>query len=49
MSVFKQFDSRDVVITPFRTNKSFSFIGAHQLTGSNVGIDIFVGKKFNSY
>jgi hypothetical protein len=45
MSAFKQFNSRDVVITPFKTNKSFSFIGAHQLTGSNVGIDRFIGKN----
>ena len=45
MSAFKQFNSRDVVITPFKTNKSFSFIGAHQLTDSNVGIDRFIGKN----
>lgn len=45
MSAFKQFNSKDVVITPFKTNKSFTFNGAHQLTGSNVGIDRFIGKN----
>lgn len=45
MSVFKQFNARDVVVTPFKTNKSFTFKGAHQLTGSNTGIDRFIAKN----
>ena len=45
MSVFKQFNARDVVITPFKTNKSFTFTGASEFTGSNVGIDRFIGKN----
>jgi len=43
MSTFKQFNARDVVITPFKTNKSFTFTGASEFTGSNVGIDRFIG------
>ncbi len=45
MSAFKQFNSKDVIVTPFKTNKSFTFIGAHQFTGSNVGIDRFIGRN----
>ena len=45
MSIFKQFNARDVVLTPFKTNKSFTFKGAHQLTGSNTGIDRFIAKN----
>jgi hypothetical protein len=45
MSAFKQFNSKDVVITPFKTNKSFTFTGAPEFTGSNVGIDRFIGKN----
>ena len=43
MSAFKQFNARDVAITPFKTNKSFTFTGASELTGSGVGIDRFIG------
>ena len=43
MSVFKQFSSQDVIITPFKVNKSFSFTGSSALTSSNVGIDRFIG------
>ena len=45
MSAFKQFNAKDVVQTPFKVNKSFTFKGAHQLTGSNVGIDRLIGKN----
>jgi hypothetical protein len=41
MSAFKQFNARDVAITPFTTNKTFT--GASELTGSGVGIDRFIG------
>jgi hypothetical protein len=45
MSSFKQFNSKDVVISPFKVNKSFTFKGASQFTGSNVGIDRLIGKN----
>ena len=44
MSAFKQFNSRDVVITPFKTNKSFSFLG-DTFTNNDIGIDRFIGKN----
>lgn len=45
MSVFKQFLSNDIIITPFLVNKEFTFYGASELTASNVAIDRFVGKN----
>tara|TARA_B100000963_G_scaffold346222_1_gene351182 strand:+ start:2490 stop:3452 length:963 start_codon:yes stop_codon:yes gene_type:complete len=45
MSSFKQFNSKDVIISPFKVNKSFTFKGASQFTGSNVGIDRFIAKN----
>jgi len=45
MSVYKPFITSDVVVTPFKVNKSFSFKGASELTSSNVGIDRFFGKN----
>lgn len=48
MSVYKPFTTSDVVVTPFKVNKSFSFQGASALTSSNVGIDRFVGKNIQS-
>ena len=43
MSVFKSLTTSDVIITPFKVNKSFSFQGASAITASNVGIDRFRG------
>ena len=43
MSVFKQFLASDIIVSPLEVNKAFTFIGANQLTGSNVGIDRFLG------
>lgn len=43
MSVFKQFLSNDVIITPFQVNKEFTFYGDSELTASNVEIDRFIG------
>ena len=40
MSVFKQFNTNEVVITPFHANKGFQFIGS-QITASNVGIEYY--------
>ena len=45
MSVYKSLTTSDVIITPFKVNKSFSFQGASALTPSNVGIDRFTGKN----
>lgn len=43
MSAYKQLLSSDIVISPFEVNKSFHFQGAAELTGSEVGIDRFLG------
>jgi hypothetical protein len=45
MSVFKSLTTSDVLVTPFKVNKSFSFKGANALTASNAGIDRFLGKN----
>ena len=42
MSVYKSFTTADVIVTPFKVNKSFTFKG-NELTGSNVGIDRLYG------
>ncbi len=44
MSAYKQFLSSDIIITPFETNKSFSFTGQSELNATNVKIDRFIGK-----
>ena len=43
MSAYKPLKPSDVVVTPFKVNKSFSFSGGNILTGSSVGIDRFYG------
>jgi hypothetical protein len=48
MSAYKQFLSSDIIVTPFEVNKSFIFKGAASLTGSDVGIDRFLGKNIQS-
>ena len=48
MSTYKPFTPADIVVTPFKVNKSFSFTGASALTASNVGIDRFFGKNIQS-
>jgi hypothetical protein len=45
MSVFKSLTTSDVILTPFKVNKSFSFQGASAITASNAGIDRFLGKN----
>ena len=42
MSVYKSLTTSDVIVTPFKTNKSFSFLGDN-FTSSNIGIDRFIG------
>ena len=44
MSIFKPFITSDVIVSPFKVNKSFTFTG-NELTGSNVQIDRFLGKN----
>ena len=48
MGAFKQFLSSDIVVTPLELNKSFNFKGAAALTGSNVGIDRYLGLNTSS-
>jgi|TARA_R110002020_G_scaffold112867_1_gene259739 hypothetical protein len=48
MSTYKPFTTSDVVVTPFKVNKSFTFQGASAITASNVGIDRFIGKNIES-
>ena len=43
MNTFKQLNATDTVTTPFVVNKAFSFSGSNNFTGSNIGIDTFVG------
>ena len=45
MSVYKSLTTSDVVVTPFKANKSFSFQGSGSFTSSNIGIDRFLGKN----
>ena len=41
MSVFKPFTTSDIISTPFKLNKTFSYNGISEVTSS--GIDIFIG------
>ena len=43
MSVYKSLTTSDVILTPFKVNKSFSFQGASAITASSAGIDRFRG------
>jgi hypothetical protein len=46
MSIFKPFITSDVIVSPFKVNKSFTFNGHANITGS--GIDIFTGTNTTS-
>jgi len=48
MNAYKQFLSSDLIVSPFEVNKSFTFKGVNELTGSNVGIDRFIGLATSS-
>ena len=48
MGAFKQFLASDIIVTPFEVNKGFTFQGDSVFTGSNVGIDRFLGRNFLS-
>ena len=43
MSVYKSLTTSDVIVTPFKVNKSFSFEGSSSFLESNVSIDRLVG------
>jgi len=43
MSAYKPFITADVIMTPFKVNKTFTFEGTAALTGS--GIDVFEGEN----
>jgi len=47
MSVFKPFITSDVVVSPFKVNKSFTFEGTALLTGS--GVDVFEGENIDPF
>jgi hypothetical protein len=49
MGAYKQLLASDIVVTPFEVNKGFTFKGAPAITGSNVGIDRFLGQNITSY
>ena len=44
MAAYKTLNSQDIVVTPLEVTKGFSFEG-NNLTGSDVGIDRFIGLK----
>ena len=46
MGAYKQFNSQDIIISPFEVNKGFSYEGS-VLEDSNVGINRFLGRKGN--
>lgn len=48
MSIFKPFITSDVIVSPFKVNKSFTFKGASELTASNAGIDRYIGQNITS-
>lgn len=45
MSAYKQLLASDIIVTPFEVNKAFIFRGAAAFTGSDVGIDRFLGQN----
>ena len=45
MSAYKQFTTKDIVITPFSANKGFLFQNIAAMTASNVGIEIYFGTQ----
>jgi len=49
MGAYKQFLASDIIVAPLEVNKGFTFIGASQLTGSNVNIDRYLGTNITNY
>jgi hypothetical protein len=48
MGAYKQFLASDIIVAPLEVNKDFTFKGAAEFTGSNVGIDRFLGLNLTS-
>lgn len=46
MSIYKPFITSDVIVSPFKVNKNFTFTGTPSVTGS--GVDLFLGKNISS-
>jgi hypothetical protein len=44
MSAYKQFTTKDIVITPFSANKGFRYLGP-AMTASNVGVEVYFGTQ----
>ena len=44
MSAYKQFTTKDIVITPFSANKGFRYTG-NAMTASNVGVEVYFGTQ----
>jgi len=44
MPAYKQFTTKDIVITPFSANKGFRFTG-NEMTASNVGVEVYFGTQ----
>ena len=47
MGAYKQFNSQDLIVSPFEVNKSFTFIGGTALANINVDINRFKGLSVN--
>ena len=45
MGAFKKLLASDIIVTPFEVNKGFTFEGVSILTGSDVGIDRYIGEN----
>lgn len=45
MSIFKPFITSDIVVSPFKVNKTFTFDNTAALTGS--GVDLFIGENID--
>lgn len=48
MSVYKSLTTSDVIVTPFKVNKSFSFEGSSSLEAPNVSIERYFGQNITS-
>lgn len=48
MKVFKPFTTSDVIVTPFRVNKTFTIQGTGSLEGLSVGIDRYIGRYIDN-
>ena len=45
MSIFKSFITSDIIVSPFKINKTFTFNNTAALTGS--GVDLFIGENID--